>query len=99
MRRSPALPTSTRASVVGERAGGGGAGLGLGGGVARPPAWFTGGWLPVPPGKGAAGGGTNRAGPAGAVGGGGAPGGSNGGEAGAFKGRGQTLGVRLPAHA
>ena len=101
-RCSPALPTSTRASAVGERAAGGGGGLGLGGslglggGVARPPAWFTGGWLPVPPGEGAAGGGTGRAGPAaGAVAGGGAAGGgSAGGEAGAFKGRGQTLGAQ-----
>lgn len=103
IRCSPALPTSTRASAVGERAaGGGGGGLGWGGGgglgpgsgVARPPAWFTGGWLPVPPGEGAAGGGPGRVGPAGAVGGGGASGGSGGGEAGAFKGRGQTLGAQ-----
>lgn len=79
---------------MGERAAGGGGGLGLSGGVARTPAWFTGGWLPAPPGEGAAGGGTGRVGPAGAVSGGGAPGGSGGGEAGAFKGRGQTLGAQ-----
>ena len=92
--------------MVGERSGGGGAGLGSGGGglglgagVARPPAWFSGGWLPVPAGEGAAGEGTGRVGLTGAVGGSGAAGGSGGGEAGAFKGRGQTLGAQYCAPA
>ncbi|KAK9843680.1 hypothetical protein WJX81_002070 [Elliptochloris bilobata] len=88
---SPALPTSTRASVVGDRGPGGG---GSGGGAARPPAWFTGGWLPVPSAEPSAGetgrGGTVSGGTISGGSGSRAPGGS--GEAAAFKGRGQTLG-------
>jgi len=87
-RRSPALPTSTRASMAGERptAGGGGGGGGSGG-VAQPPPWFTGGWLPVAGGEPAAG----APGGGGGAAGGGDPGGN--GEPGVFKGRGQTLGA------
>ena len=89
--RSPALPTSTRASTVGERpTGGSGGGSGVGGGGGggvRPPAWFTGGWLPVPSEESTAAGPSRGLSPAA----GGGP--SDGGEPSVFKGRGQTLGA------
>jgi hypothetical protein len=92
-RRSPSLPTSTRASMAGERpAAGSGGGGGGSGGVARPPPWFTGGWLPVAGGEPAAG----APGGGGGGAGGGDPGGS--GEPGVFKGRGQTLGALSALH-
>ncbi len=86
--RSPALPTSTRATVGERPTGGSGGGSGVGGGAGvRPPAWFTGGWLPVPSEDPSAVGPSRGLSPAA----GGGP--SGGGEPSVFKGRGQTLGA------